>query len=234
MDSETDNRVAQLESGLSLEQERLEKLWDAYEQQEKDLNDALDQINTFEADIETKETMISSLQELLSERDAKLRQLEVERQKQTKVAAEYEPKIAKMKETTKDQSNKYDRLLSITQEMEEELDLARKALHARDNWFNANISGLESISEITKEWRNIQSGKFPEIKKASGPGGGKAEFIQAVSGIKGLGAVKAENLYDSGFHTIDDLKSATIEEISTVVGFTNLSATKVVNGAKKL
>ena len=47
MDSETDNRVAQLESGLSLEQERLEKLWDAYEQQEKDLNDALDQINTF-------------------------------------------------------------------------------------------------------------------------------------------------------------------------------------------
>ena len=39
MDPEIDEKFAQLESNLSLEQQRLEKLWDAYEQQEKDLND---------------------------------------------------------------------------------------------------------------------------------------------------------------------------------------------------
>ena len=57
MDPEMDGKVAQLESGLTLEQQRLEKLWDAYEQQEKDLNASLDQINILEADIETKGTM---------------------------------------------------------------------------------------------------------------------------------------------------------------------------------
>jgi hypothetical protein len=55
MDPETDEKFAQIESSLSLEQQRLEKLWDAYEQQEKDLNAALDRINFLEADIDTKE-----------------------------------------------------------------------------------------------------------------------------------------------------------------------------------
>ena len=34
MEPEMDGKGAQLESGLTLEQQRLEKLWDAYEQQE--------------------------------------------------------------------------------------------------------------------------------------------------------------------------------------------------------
>ena len=58
MDPEMDGKVAQLESGLTLEQQRLEKLWDAYEQQEKDLNASLDQINILE---ELKEVEIKNL-----------------------------------------------------------------------------------------------------------------------------------------------------------------------------
>lgn len=234
MDLENEEKFAQIESSLGLEQQRLEKLWDAYEQQEKDLNAALDRINFLEADIETKQTMITSLQELLTERDTKLREMEIERQRQGKVEAEYEPRIKVMEDTMNDQTEKYDRLLSITQEMEDELDLARKSLHARDSWFNLNVSSLESISEVIKEWRSIQAGKFPAVGKASGPGGGKAEFVEAVSKIKGLGTIKAENLYDSGFHTIDNLKAASLEDISSVIGFTKLSASKVVTGAKDL
>ena len=40
-----------LEETLSLEQQRLEKLWNAYEQQEKDLNAALDLIKILETEI---------------------------------------------------------------------------------------------------------------------------------------------------------------------------------------
>ena len=184
--------------------------------------------------IETRQTMISSLQELLTERDAKLRELEIQRQRQSKIAAEYEPKIKEMQGIIEDQTEKYERLLSITQEMEDELDLARSSLHARDSWFNSNVSSLESIAEVIKEWRNIQAGKFPEVKEASGPGGGKDEFVAAISKIKGLGAMKAENLYDAGFHTVEDLKAASIDDVASVVGFTKLSASKAVNGAKDL
>jgi replicative superfamily II helicase len=234
MSPDLDEKIAQLENSLGLEQQRLEKLWDAYEGQEKDLNASLDRINYLESDIETRQTMIASLQELLTERDTKLRDLEIARQRQGKIEAKYEPRIKEMQGIIDDQTEKYERLLSITQEMEDELDLARKSLHARDGWFNANISSLESVSEIIKEWRNIQGGKFPEVKEASGPGGGKSDFISSIAKIKGLGAVKAENLYDAGFHTVDNLKNASTEEIASVVGFTNLSASKVVKGAKEL
>ena len=234
MSADLEEQIAQLENSLGQEQQRLEKLWDAYEQQEKDFNASLDRINYLESDIETRQTMIASLQELLTERDTKLRDIEIQRQRQSKIAAEYEPKIKEMQGIIEDQTEKYERLLSITQEMEDELDLARKSLHARDNWFNLNISSLESITDIIKEWRNIQGGKFPTVKETSGPGGGKSEFVSQVAKIKGLGAVKAENLYDSGFHTIEDLKAATVDDISSVVGFTKMSATKVVNGAKDL
>ena len=234
MSADLEEQIAQLENSLGQEQQRLEKLWDAYEQQEKDFNASLDRINYLESDIETRQTMIASLQELLTERDTKLRDIEIQRQRQSKIAAEYEPKIKEMQGIIEDQTEKYERLLSITQEMEDELDLARQSLHARDGWFNSNISSLESVSEIIKEWRNIQGGKFPEVKKASGPGGGKSQFVASVAKIKGLGAVKAENLYDAGFHTVDDLKNASTEDIASVVGFTNLSASKVVKGAKEL
>ena len=127
MSAELEEQIAQLENSLGLEQQRLEKLWDAYEQQEKDLNASLDRINYLESDIETRQTMISSLQELLTERDAKLRELEIQRQRQSKIAAEYEPKIKEMQGIIEDQTEKYERLLSITQEMEDELDLARQS-----------------------------------------------------------------------------------------------------------
>jgi len=33
---------------------------------------------------------------------------------------------------------------------------------------------------------------------------------------------------------VEELKAASVEDIASVVGFTNLSANKVVNGAKEL
>ena len=51
-----DEQTSQLESALAQEQQRLEKLWDAYEQQEQDLNASLDHINR-----DTTDNRISNL-----------------------------------------------------------------------------------------------------------------------------------------------------------------------------
>ena len=61
MSAELEEQIAQLENSLGLEQQRLEKLWDAYEQQEKDLNASLDRINYLESDIETRQTLTKIL-----------------------------------------------------------------------------------------------------------------------------------------------------------------------------
>jgi len=166
-----DEQTSQLESALAQEQQRLEKLWDAYEQQEQDLNASLDRINRLESDLETKQAMVQSLEELLSERDSHIRELEIERQRQAKVEAEYAPRVDSLGEKVADQTEKYDRLLSITQEMEEELEFAKQAVRARDGWFNQNVSSLEAIAAVSKEWRSIQSGNFPAPSSGGGPGG---------------------------------------------------------------
>ena len=41
-------------------------------------------------------------------------------------------------------------------------------------------------------------------------------------------------LYDGGFHTIETLKAASLDDISAVSGFTKLTAQKIVDGAKSL
>ena len=91
-----------------------------------------------------------------------------------------------------------------------------------------------AVAAVSKEWRSIQAGNFPAPSSGGGPGGSKADFITAVSKIKGLGKVKAEQLYDGGFHTIEALQAASLEDISGVSGFTKLTAQKIVDCAKLL
>lgn len=127
---------------MSLDQQRLEKLWDAYEQQEKDLNASLDQINILEADIETKGNLITSLQELLGERDAKLKELTG---------------------AIKDQTDKYDKLLSIAQEMEIELAKSEGDPDSKVEQFS-RVEQLEKLIELRNK-DEITSEEFKEMKK---------------------------------------------------------------------
>ena len=131
-----------LEEALSLEQQRLEKLWDAYEQQEKDLKASLDQVNILEADIETKGSLITSLQELLGERDAKLKELAG---------------------AIKDQTDKYDKLLSIAQEMEIELAKSEGDPDSKVEQFS-RVEQLEKLIELRNK-DEITSEEFKEMKK---------------------------------------------------------------------
>ena len=127
---------------MSLDQQRLEKLWDAYEQQEKDLNASLDQINILEADIETKGNLITSLQGLLGERDAKLRELAG---------------------AIKDQTDKYDKLLSIAQEMEIELAKSEGDPDSKVEQFS-RVEQLEKLIELRNK-DEITSEEFEDMKK---------------------------------------------------------------------
>ena len=234
MEEDSDLKITQLERGLAHEQERLEKLWDAYEQQEKDLSASLDRIAKLESEIDTKKTMITSLEELLQDRDNKLRQFEVKIQQQEKVAVEYEPKVREFKDTVKGQADKYEKLLSISQDMEDELNFARAAIRARDSWFNLHVSSLEQIATISKDWRDIQEGNISEDVGESGGRLTKEMFVKHASKVKGLGIVKAEKIYDSGIHNLDELKEATVEDLAKVSGFTPKTAKNVLQNLKAI
>ena len=61
---------------MSLEEQRLEKLWDAYERQEKDLNAALDQINILEAEITSLRRLLKESEPAKSDLSNKLREFD--------------------------------------------------------------------------------------------------------------------------------------------------------------
>ena len=234
VEEDSDLKITQLERALAHEQERLEKLWDAYEQQEKDLNASLDRIAKLESEVDTKKTMVSSLEELLQDRDNKLRQFEVKIQQQEKIAVDYEPRVKNFEDTVKGQADKYERLLSISQDMEDELNFAKAAIRARDDWFNLHVSSLEQIATISKDWRDIQEGNISEDGEDTGGRLTKEMFVKRASKIKGLGKVKAEKIYDSGIRNLDDLKEMNVDDLAKVSGFTPKTAKTVLQNLKAI
>ncbi len=58
--------------------------------------------------------------------------------------------------------------------------------------------------------------------------------IEELKQIPGVGAAKAETLYEAGYRSVKDLQEASIEELSAVKGIGEKLATKIIDGAKEL
>ncbi|MCI0497659.1 MAG: 30S ribosomal protein S3ae [Thermoplasmata archaeon] len=57
--------------------------------------------------------------------------------------------------------------------------------------------------------------------------GSREEVLEILTGLKGIGPMKAEALYEAGFHSLEALKEATTEQIAAVEGFSPSLAKKV-------
>ncbi len=68
------------------------------------------------------------------------------------------------------------------------------------------------IREIREEPEEEKEEEVPEVREEDR----KEEFIEAVAGIKGIGPSKARALYKAGYHSIEDLKRASVEELAKV------------------
>ncbi|MGQ0534904.1 MAG: 50S ribosomal protein L32e [Methanobacteriota archaeon] len=62
----------------------------------------------------------------------------------------------------------------------------------------------------------------------------KQQFIEAIGGLPGVGAKKAEALYEAGFHTVDALRAATKEQLLEVKGVGPKVADAIIEGLKEL
>ena len=58
--------------------------------------------------------------------------------------------------------------------------------------------------------------------------------MKRASKVKGLGIVKAEKIYDSGIHNLDELKEASVEDLAKVSGFTAKTAKNVLQNLKAI
>ena len=133
------------------DQERLAKLWDAYEAQEKEYESSLKKISVLEAKIKEKDRINETLRKVVEARDQELRELEIKSTALEQSLARTEPKVDELTRTHKLEKERYTKLFAIAEELEEELAVARKEIEARDQWYKRNISVLENLSGSIKD-----------------------------------------------------------------------------------
>ena len=165
-----------------IEQERLAKLWDAYQIQEKALKEANDEISKIETELELKDKEVQSLNEMVEKRDKNGREMEREITNLQKITAEYKPKLAKTMEALEKEKDKLAKLYDVAQELDDEVRIKSAALDLRDKWFMENVGVFESMCETIKKRKDIaQARQLKEdmVKKMSG--GGKPTDIKKVA-----------------------------------------------------
>ena len=143
-------RIRQLEDRLSDETERLVKLYDAYEQQERDIVGLRAEIEVLEKEVIDKEIDREGLEQLLSEKDNRVRDLELDHAKASKRIEHLEPELEKMEEKYTREKDRLARVFEIAEELDGDLRLAVAEMKARDDWYVNHMQIFEDLNKAIK------------------------------------------------------------------------------------
>ena len=146
----TEERVQQLEERLAEETQRLEKLYVAYRRIEEELQEKNAIIDVLEKEAIDKEIEREGLESLLSEKDSRIRGLEMDHAKARKRIQHLEPDLEKMEEMYARESARLGRVFEVAEELDESLRVSQAELNARDNWYEAHMSLFEELNQAIK------------------------------------------------------------------------------------
>lgn len=223
-----------------MEQERLAKLWDAYQIQEKALKEATDSIRKIETDNELKDKEVQSLNEMLEKRDKQLREMEREVTNLQKITADYKPKLAGCESSLKKEKDKLAKLYDVAQEMEEELQLKTKALEQRDGWFLEHFSFFENVGDVLKKWKEVAEARLMKEEMVKKMSGGKeptdlkkAGVLAELASLESVDDDTAVILYENGFTSLESLRKARSFELVAIQGVSPTKANEIFQEMKK-
>ena len=141
-----DLRIRQLEEDLVKEKDRLEKLYAGY----TSLKDAADEkdatIDVLERQMIDKEIEMEGMQELFSEKDVRIRDLELDGAKNSQRVKHLEPELQKMEEMYTRESARLGRVFEVAEDLDESLRVAKGQLNARDDWYAQHMKLFEDLS----------------------------------------------------------------------------------------
>jgi chromosome segregation ATPase len=135
-----------LEEDLVKEKDRLEKLYAGYTA----LKDAADEkdatIDVLERQMIDKEIEMEGMQELFSEKDVRIRDLELDGAKNSQRVKHLEPELQKMEEMYTRESARLGRVFEVAEDLDESLRVAKGQLNARDDWYAQHMKLFEDLS----------------------------------------------------------------------------------------
>jgi len=145
-----DLRIRQLEEDLAKEKDRLEKLYAGYTGLKESADEKDATIDVLERQMIDKEIEMEGLQELLSDKDNRIRDLELDGAKNSQRVKHLEPELQKMEEMYTREQARLGRVFDVAEELDEALQTATSELKARDDWYVEHMKIFEDIKKVTE------------------------------------------------------------------------------------
>jgi chromosome segregation ATPase len=165
MAAQADGLSSETRRKLDEEQRRLEKLWDAFKAQERELRGSEDKAARLERELADKDSGRARLEAELEEREAEVRTLRGENDEAARRILELEQRLGQLKDMEQlrsqadDDRAKYEterdrlaKLYALYEESEAERERLQREVEVTDQWFNENKDALEKVSRSLR-WR---------------------------------------------------------------------------------
>jgi len=147
--------AAEALSKFEAERLRLAKLFDAYEKQEKEFAALMVKLSSMEAEVADRDRIIKSLKEVLESRDSKMREMEIEITGLRNDKASHDPRVNQLTTDLRLAQEKFARLYALAEELEEEVNLAKKAIEARDDWFRTHVNVFADLQRAVDDHQHM-------------------------------------------------------------------------------
>ncbi|MBT3641400.1 MAG: hypothetical protein HOJ64_06605 [Euryarchaeota archaeon] len=139
--------IANLEEELRIANDRLEKLYAAYNESSK-MNEELQAIvEVLEKEAIDSEIEKEGIQSLLNEKDDRLRTMELDRAKANKTIEHLQPKLEKTEEMYSREKARLGRVFEVAEELDEALQTATTEMSARDDWYVQHMQLFENLNQ---------------------------------------------------------------------------------------
>jgi chromosome segregation ATPase len=142
-----ENRIKQLEERLVEEQDRLEKLYVAYRKAEQELEEKNAIIEVLEKEAIDKEIEREGTESLLSDKDNRIHEMEMDGAKSSTRIKHLEPKLEKTEEMYTREKARLGRVFEVAEELDEALQTAQVELTARDDWYVQHMKLFENLNQ---------------------------------------------------------------------------------------
>jgi chromosome segregation ATPase len=144
-------RIRELEEALKQETERVLKVYDAFATQEQEITTLKAEIEVLEKEIVDREIEKEGIEALLTEKDNRLREIEMRGAKAGKQVEFLEPELEKMEEKYIREKNRLAKVFGISEELDNDLRLAVTELKSRDDWYVNHMALFEDLNKAIKD-----------------------------------------------------------------------------------
>jgi chromosome segregation ATPase len=146
---------AKLQADLKKAADKLGKLWDAYEMQERDVVKLKERISFIEQELLQKDNIIATLKATMEARDNRLREQDIELTAAKRSLDAAEPKIRSLESQLRGAENRYSNVLKLWQASYESARFWKKAHEDQNEWFESHLGLVGNLSRALEERQDM-------------------------------------------------------------------------------